>query len=69
LKNTLKREYNSIANLFIVFALLDLFRNIAVTGRVYIEPLYATLLVAALIFWAVIRYLVKRTKFLYMAGR
>lgn len=69
LKNTLKREYNSIANLFIVFALLDLFRNIAVTGRVYMEPLYVTLLVAALIFWAVIRYLVKMTKFLYMAGR
>jgi protein-S-isoprenylcysteine O-methyltransferase Ste14 len=69
LKNALKREYNSIANLFLVFAFLDLFRNIAVTGKVYIEPLYATLLVAAIIFWSVIRYLVKRTKFLHVEGR
>ena len=69
LRNVLKREYNSITNLFLVFALLDLFRNLAVTGRLYLEPMYITLLVAALIFWAVIRYLVKRTKFLYVEGR
>lgn len=68
-RNVLKREYNSITNLFVVFAVLDLFRNIAVTGRVYLEPMYATLLIAALIFWAVVRYLVKRTKFLYVEGR
>ena len=69
LRNVLKREYNSITNLFVVFALLDLFRNLAVTGRLYLEPMYITLLVAALVFWAVIRYLVKRTKFLYVEGR
>ena len=69
LRNVLKREYNSIANMFVVFALLDLFRNLAVTGRLYLEPMYITLLVAALIFWAVIRYLVKRTKFLYVEVR
>ncbi len=69
LRNVLKREYNSIANLFIVFAILDVIRNIAVTGKVYMEPLYITLLVAALIFWAVVRYLVKRTKFLFVEGR
>ena len=68
-RNVLKREYNSIANLFIVFAFLDVIRNIAVTGKVYMEPLYITLLVATLIFWAVVRYLVKRTKFLYVEGR
>jgi hypothetical protein len=65
-RNVLKREYNSITNLFLVFAFLDLCRNIAVTGRIYLEPMYVTLLVAALIFWAVIRYLVKRTRFLYV---
>ena len=68
-RNVIKREYNSIANLFIVFAILDVIRNIAVTGKVYMEPLYITLLVAALIYWAVVRYLVKRTKFLYVEGR
>jgi protein-S-isoprenylcysteine O-methyltransferase Ste14 len=65
----LKREYNSIANLLLVFAFLDLIRNIAVTGRVYLEPMYITLLVAALLFWAVVRYLVKRTHFLDVDGR
>jgi len=68
-RNVLRREYNSIANLFIVFALLDLFRNIAVTGRVYMEPMYVTLLASALLFWAVMRYMVKRTKFLRVEGR
>ncbi len=68
-RNVLKREYNSIANLFIVFAIIDVFRNLAVTGRVYMEPLYVTLLIPALIFWAVVRYMVKRTKFLYVEGR
>lgn len=69
LRNVLKREYNSIANRFIVFALLDLLRNISVTGRFYLEPMYITLFVAALIFWGIIRYLVKRTRFLHVEGR
>jgi protein-S-isoprenylcysteine O-methyltransferase Ste14 len=69
LRNVLKREYNSIANMFVVFALLDLLRNISVTGRVYLEPLYITMFVAALIFWAIFRYLVKRTRFLHVEGR
>jgi protein-S-isoprenylcysteine O-methyltransferase Ste14 len=68
-RNVLRREYNSITNLFIVFAVLDLFRNIAVTGRIYMEPMYVTLLVAALIFWLVLRYFVKRTKYLRVKGR
>ena len=65
----LKREYNSIANLLVVFAFLDLIRNISVTGRVYMEPLYITLLVVALLFWGMMRYLVKRTHFLFGDGR
>ena len=68
-RNVLKREYNSITNLFIVFAFLDIIRNMAVTGKIYMEPLYITFLVAALVFWAIVRYLVKRTKFLYVEGR
>jgi protein-S-isoprenylcysteine O-methyltransferase Ste14 len=69
LRNVLKREYNSIANMFVVFVLLDLLRNISVTGRFYLEPMYITLFVAALIFWGIIRYLVKRTRFLHVEGR
>jgi protein-S-isoprenylcysteine O-methyltransferase Ste14 len=68
-RNVLRREYNSIANIFVVFAFLDLCRNISVTGRFYLEPLYVTLLVAALIFWVIVRYLVKRTRFLQVDGR
>lgn len=68
-KNVLKREYNSIVNVFIVFAVLDVARNLAITGRVYIEPLYLSLLAAAVIFWGIIRYMVKRTRFLHVEGR
>ena len=68
-RNVLTREYNRIVSLFGTFAILDVIRNLAVTGKVYMEPLYITLLVAALIFWAVVRYLVKRTNFLYIEGR
>lgn len=68
-RKVLKREYNRAANLFIVFAVLDIMRNLAVTGKVYIEPLYLSLLITALIFWAVISYMVKRTKFLNVEVR
>ncbi len=63
-RKVLRREYNGIASLFVVFAFLDLCRNISVAGRFYLEPLYTTLLVAGLILWAILRYMAKRTKFL-----
>jgi len=68
-RNVLKREYNSITNVFIVFAIFDMVRNLAITGRVFIEPLYLGMLIAAFIFWGIVRYMVKRTKFLYVEGR
>ena len=68
-KNVLSREYNSITNVFIVFSLLDVMRNLAITGKVYLEPLYMSMLIAAAIFWCVVRYLVKKTRFLYVDGR
>ena len=68
-RNVLKREYNSVTNMFVVFALFDVVRNLAITGRVYMEPLYMGLLFAALIFWGIVRYMVKRTRFLYVEGR
>lgn len=68
-RTVLKREYNSIFNIFLTFAILDLSRNISVTGKVYLEPMYITLLVISSLFWAVIRYLVKRTRLLHMKGR
>jgi len=68
-RNVLRREYNSITNVFIVFAVLDLTRNLAITGKIYMEPLYIGMFVAAIIFWCIMRYLVKRTNFLYVEGR
>jgi len=69
LRNVLKREYNSLTNVFIVFAALDVTRNLAITGKIYIEPVYMYMLIAAGIFWCIVRYLVKRTNFLYVEGR
>jgi protein-S-isoprenylcysteine O-methyltransferase Ste14 len=68
-RNVLKREYNSITNMFLVFTVLDMTRNLAITGKIYVEPLYISMAVAAVIFWGVMRYLVKRTNFLYVEGR
>jgi len=68
-RNVLKREYNSITNVFIVFTVLDIIRNLAITGKIYVEPLYISMLVAAAIFWCILRYLVKRTNFLNVEGR
>jgi protein-S-isoprenylcysteine O-methyltransferase Ste14 len=68
-RNVLKREYNSITNMFLVFTVLDMTRNLAITGKIYVEPLYISMAVTAAIFWGVMRYLVKRTNFLYVEGR
>ncbi len=68
-RNVLKREYNSITNVFIVFSLLDVTRNLAITRKLYLGNFYMIMLVAALIFWCIARYLVKRTRFLNVEGR
>lgn len=68
-RNILKREYNSFVNIFVIFILLDLFRNYFLSGRIYLTPMWIWLTASAGIIWIVLRTIHKQTKWLEVAGR
>lgn len=68
-KNVLKREYNTFINIFLIFALLDLFRNYFLTGRIFFTKIWLFLLCASLLFWIIIRLIHKLTNWLEVDGR
>ena len=61
LKSVLKREYNSFVNIFLIFTLLDLFRNYFLSERIYLTPMWIYMTVPTLIIWLVIRLIHKKT--------
>ena len=69
LRNVLKREYNSFVNIFVIFTLLDLFRNYFLSGRIYLTGMWIYLMIGSLIIWIVVRTIHKRTKLLEVEGR
>ncbi len=68
-KNVLKREYNSFVNIFVIFTLLDLFRNYFLSERIYLTAMWIYMLVAAGAIWLVVRIIEKRTHWLDVKGR
>lgn len=68
-RNVLKREYNSIVNIFIVFALLDVFRNYILTERLFITKIWMYLLAGAAGIWLIIFLIHKLTRWLEVKGR
>jgi len=64
LKSVLKREYNSFINIFLIFTLLDLFRNYFLSERIYLTPMWIYIAIPAGIIWIVIRLVYKRTSLL-----
>ncbi len=68
-RNVLKREYNSFVNIFVIFTLLDLFRNYFLSGRIYLTPLWIYLFGSAFIIWIVLRTIHKYTHWLEVEGR
>jgi len=68
-RNVLKREYNSIVNIFIVFALLDVFRNYILTERLFITRIWMYLLAGAAGIWLIIFLIHKLTRWLEVKGR
>jgi protein-S-isoprenylcysteine O-methyltransferase Ste14 len=68
-RNVLKREYNSFINIFVIFTLLDLFRNYFLSERIYFTEMWIYLFVSAFVIWIVIRTIHKRTKWLEVEGR
>jgi protein-S-isoprenylcysteine O-methyltransferase Ste14 len=69
IRNVLKREYNSFVNIFIIFLLLDLFRNLFLSERIYLTQMWLSLTVGAVIIWAAVRTIHKQTKWLEVEGR
>jgi protein-S-isoprenylcysteine O-methyltransferase Ste14 len=69
LRTVLKREYNSFVNIFVVFAALDVARNYIVSSRIYINPMWAWLLGAAVLVWIVVRTIHKKTSWFNVEGR
>ena len=68
-RNILRREYNSFVNIFVIFILLDLFRNYFLSERIYLTPMWIWLTASAGIIWIVLRTIHKQTKWLEVAGR
>jgi protein-S-isoprenylcysteine O-methyltransferase Ste14 len=69
LRNILKREYNSFFNIFLVFALLDLFRNFFLSERIYMTIIWLWLIIGAATIWIIIRLIRKFTRWLDVEGR
>jgi len=69
IKNVLKREYNSIINIFVIFTLLDLFRNYFLSERIYLTQMWLWTMAGTAIVWLIIRTIHKRTKWLEVEGR
>jgi len=68
-RNVLKREYNSFINIFVIFTLMDLFRNLFLSERIYLTDMWIYLFAGAFIVWLVVRTIHKRTKLLEVEGR
>jgi protein-S-isoprenylcysteine O-methyltransferase Ste14 len=68
-KNVLKREYNSFVNIFVIFTLLDIFRNYFLSERIYLTNMWIYLFVSAFVIWIVVRIIHKRTQWLEVEGR
>lgn len=68
-RNVLKREYNSFINIFVIFTILDLFRNYFISDRIFLNEMWEWLFASAIIIWLVIRSIHKWTKWLEVEGR
>lgn len=68
-RNVLKREYNSFVNIFLIFSVLDLFRNFFLSEKIYMTEIWMWLLISAVALWLIVRSIHKYTKWLEVEGR
>lgn len=68
-RTVLKREHNSFVNIFIVFTVLDLFRNYYLSERIFLTPVWIYLSIAAGLIWLTVWVIHKHTRWLDVAGR
>ncbi|HEX2921089.1 MAG TPA: isoprenylcysteine carboxylmethyltransferase family protein [Bacteroidales bacterium] len=67
-RNVLKREYNSFVNIFVIFTVLDLFRNYFLTERIFFTGMWLYMTIAAIVIWFTIRTIDKKTSWLDVEG-
>jgi protein-S-isoprenylcysteine O-methyltransferase Ste14 len=68
-RNVLKREYNSFVNIFLIFMILDLFRNYFLSERIYFTDFWLYITGSAVIIWFALRTIHKRTRWFEVEGR
>jgi protein-S-isoprenylcysteine O-methyltransferase Ste14 len=68
-KTVLKREHNSIFSVFVIFIVLDLFRNYFLSERIYMTPMWIYIGIPVLLIWVVLRLIHKKTSWLIAEGR
>lgn len=68
-RNVLKREYNSFVNIFVIFTVLDVFRNYYLSERIYLTPMWIYISASAFFIWIVVRTIHKSTKWFEVEGR
>jgi protein-S-isoprenylcysteine O-methyltransferase Ste14 len=68
-KSVLKRECNSFINIFLIFIVLDLFRNYFVSERIYITPMWIYIGIPAGIIYLIVSLMHKKTRWLEYEGR
>jgi len=68
-RNVLKREYHSVLNSFVIFAVLDVCRNYFLTERFFFTEIWFKLIAGAVIIWLIIRVIHKYTRWLEVEGR
>jgi protein-S-isoprenylcysteine O-methyltransferase Ste14 len=68
-RNVLKREYNSFVNIFVIFTLLDLFRNYFLSERIFLTDMWIYLTASAILIWIIVRTIHKHTQLLEVEGR
>jgi len=69
IRNVLKREYNSFVNIFVIFFILDIFRNLFLTGSFNVTEIWLYLTTGAVFVWALVRAIHKATRWLEVEGR
>jgi protein-S-isoprenylcysteine O-methyltransferase Ste14 len=69
LRNVLRREYNSFVNIFVIFLVLDLFRNYFLSERIYVTKMWLWLFIGAGVIWLATRTIHKQTKWFEVEGR
>ncbi len=68
-RSVLRREYNSFVNIFVIFIVLDLFRNYFLSGKIYLTPMWIYLSVPAGFIWLVLWTISKSTRWFEVEGR